>query len=164
MSESYRIVDAFRNLFKRQRYELFLLTILNRSKVLIKNLPLEYNPKQSKGECDFVYRIKKGEEVIIVDKYEAKLLLDDEQGALLGERKNDIMKWFQSMRDEENENAAYFSQERIALFNEKRLYEIMKNRLLSVGDMILRNAISNEKEYIGAPELSEIIRYLDLPL
>lgn len=32
------------------------------------------------------------------------------------------------------------------------------------GDMILRNAISNEKEYIEAPELSEIIRYLDLPL
>ena len=26
-------------------------------------------------------------------------------------------------------------------------------------DMILRNAISNEKEYIEAPELSEIIRY-----
>ena len=30
--------------------------------------------------------------------------------------------------------------------------------------MILRNAISNEKEYIEAPELSEIIRYLELPL
>lgn len=86
------ISDRFRDILKRQRYEELVLTTINKSQLLIKNLPLSKVMEQSNNEPD--YLDSNG------NKYDVKLLLDSKQGALIGERKNDLQQWIYSMMRE----------------------------------------------------------------
>ena len=208
------VTDAFRDILKRQQYEKFVLKILNRSKKLIKNLPLNHIEKQSDGECDF--------EDSLGLKYDVKLLLDENQGALIGERKNDLIKWFESMRNEVCEFGDSIKRRDLSYVTSTKLYRVMKKLILSIkedkiailfspypivddigdsifqqfatdflkaifkqlsadgdinckgvyylypsmenGVFVLRDAESNEREYIEAPELSAYINYLTVPV
>ena len=86
------ISDSFRDILKRQRYEELVLTTINKSQTLIENRPLSRVTEQSNNEPD--YLDTKG------NKYDVKLLLDSKQGALIGERKNDLQQWIHSMMNE----------------------------------------------------------------
>lgn len=118
------ISDSFREILKRQRYEELVLTIMNRSQSLIGNLPLSRVTEQSNGEPD--YMDTKG------NKYDVKLLLDSNQGALIGERKNDLQLWFKSMIDECEEYNGCIKNRDIMNIQNTQLYGILKNRLSSV--------------------------------
>lgn len=86
------ISDSFRDILKRQRYEELVLAIINKSQSLLENLPLYRVMEQSNNEPDYLDTMG--------NKYDVKLLLDSKQGALIGERKNDLQQWIYSMMDE----------------------------------------------------------------
>lgn len=116
--------DSFRDLFKRQRYETLVLDVLNKSQRLIQNLPLYLVEEQSNGECDFKDQVG--------TQYDAKLLIDKTQGALIGDRKNDLIAWFESMMDEVAEFSESIARRDLSLVSTTKLYHLMKERLKSV--------------------------------
>ena len=118
------ISDSFRDILKRQRYEEIVLTTINKSRSLIKNLPLSKVVEQSNNEPDFLDAVG--------SKYELKLLLDSKQGALIGERKNDLHEWINSMMNECGEFSDCIKNRSISNVKNTQLYSILKNRLLSV--------------------------------
>ena len=118
------ISDSFRDILKRQRYEELVLTTINKSQSLIRNLPLYRVTEQSNNEPD--YLDTKG------NKYDVKLLLDSKQGALIGERKNDLQLWIRSMMNECGEFDDCIRNRSIANVQSTQLYGILKKRLLSV--------------------------------
>lgn len=73
------ILDSLSDMFKRQNYELLVLAVLNRSQTLISGLPLKYVEKQLSGESDYLDSMG--------GKYDAKLLFDSKQGALICDKK-----------------------------------------------------------------------------
>ena len=116
--------DSFRDLLKRQRYETLVLGVLNKSKRLIQNLPLYSVEEQSNGECDFIDQVG--------TEYDAKLLIDKTQGALIGDRKNDLIAWFKSMKAEADEFSESGERKNLSLVSTTKLYGVMKDRLNSV--------------------------------
>lgn len=118
------ISDEFRNILKKQQYEKLILVFLNKSTKLINNLPLNHIEEQSHGEPDYVDA--KG------NKYDVKLILEKEQGALIGDRKNESEKWIESMLDETSEYSACIEKQDLTIVKDTKLYKIMKKRLNSV--------------------------------
>lgn len=116
--------DGFRDVLKRQRYEEIVLATINKSQSLIGNLPLSRVIEQSNNESD--YLDAKGK------KYDVKLLLDSEQGSLIGERKNDLRKWLYSMMNECGEFYDCIRSRDMDIVRNSRLYDILKKRLLSI--------------------------------
>lgn len=128
MSIKFRTVvtisDSFRDILKRQRYEELVLTTINKSQSLLENLPLSRVTEQYNNEPD--YLDTKG------NKYDVKLLLDSKQGALIGERKNDLQQWIRSMMNECGEFNDCIRNRGIANVQNTQLYRILKKRLSSV--------------------------------
>lgn len=118
------ISDSFRDLFKRQQYEKLVLNVLNQSVKLIPNLPLIPEREQSHGQCDFKDQIG--------TKYDVKLLLDNKQGALIGDRKNDLLEWFKSMIDETTEYSESIRRRDLSFVSSTKLYKLMDERLKNV--------------------------------
>ena len=118
------ISEDFRDLLKRQRYERMVLTALNKSQELICDLPLTAVEEQSDSECDFIDSKKR--------KYDAKLLIDTKQGALIGERKNELKEWIRSMIDETTEFSECIRQRDLSIIKDMNLYRIMRKAIKSV--------------------------------
>lgn len=79
---------------------------------------------QSHGESDYVDNHDR--------LYDAKLLFDKKQGALVGDPKNDLNEWLQVMLDEKTEFGESIRKRDLSFLPETKLYKVMKERLASV--------------------------------
>lgn len=118
------IDNAFRDLIKAHNYEKYVLAIINRSTVIFQNLSFSPVSSQSHGECDFLD--SQGQ------KYDAKLVFDNKQGQLIGDSKNDLLDWLNSMLDEKTEFSESIHKRDLTLVANTKLYRIMKERIKSV--------------------------------
>jgi len=118
--------DAFRDLFKRQKYEEYILTIINRSDRIFRDLNFEPVSEQSDGQCDFVDNHGV--------KYDAKLLFDKEQGQLIGDPKNVFQEWLEKMLDEKTEFGESINRRDLTYVENTKLYRIMKERIESLNN------------------------------
>ncbi len=121
---SFKITDKFRDLIKRQKYEEYVLLILNRSRIIMGDKRFERKKDQSHGECDY--------EDDYGNKYDAKLLIHETQGRLLGERKNEIEKYLNDIQKEEEVFYNYIAEENLDNIHDIRLSQVMYERLLSL--------------------------------
>lgn len=118
------IDESFRNLIKAQNYELYVMKIISRSKLIFSGVSFERIADQSHGESDFID--SNGQ------FYDAKLLFDKKQGALIGDKKNEITQWLQVMLDEKTEFGNVIHQRDLSLITKTKLYQITEKRLSSV--------------------------------
>lgn len=117
--------DAFRELIKTQKYEEYVYVIISRSETIFNGKKFTHIRNQSDGEADFLDQ--EG------NKYEAKLLFDKKQGRLLGEQKNKIDKWFESLQEEVSEySESVILNRNTELIKDTRLYSILVERLSSI--------------------------------
>lgn len=116
--------EAFRDLIKHHNYEKYILSIINRSVKIFSGKTFELIQKQSNGETDFVDNCGK--------KYDAKLLLDTQQGQLIGEPKNSIQQWLEVMVQEKTEFAESIRRRDLTYVEKTKLYQIMKDRVASL--------------------------------
>ena len=119
-----RLDDSFRDLIKNRRYEEYVFLIISRAQHIFQGKSFRENDSQAHGECDFVDSIG--------EKYDAKLLIDEKQGKLIGERKNDIMDWIRDTIREINEYSQILPCQDYSFIPSTRLYSIMKERLASL--------------------------------
>lgn len=118
------ISDSFRRLFQRQRYEECVYTIIRNSTEVFKDRRFERVMVQANGQCDFV-----DEEG---NKYDVKVLFNSKQGALIGERKNEIIEWVETMTEERAQFCDCIRNRDMSLVKNTELYKITKARLLTV--------------------------------
>ena len=119
-----RLDDSFRDLIKNQRYEKYVFLIISKAQDIFQGKSFRKNDSQTHGECDFIDSFG--------EKYDAKLLIDEKQGKLIGERKNDIMDWIRDTMREINEYSQILSFQDYSFIPSTRLYSIMKERLESL--------------------------------
>lgn len=136
--------EGFRDILKRQQYELLVLDILNKSVKMIRNLPLRRIDKQSNNEPDFLDTAD--------NKYDVKLLIDKKQGEYIGNRKNDIIQWINSMMDESSEFSEYIYRHEQFELTTTKLYIVMKEKLNSLkedetGILFCPYPIVNDSKY-----------------
>lgn len=117
--------NSFRDLFKSQKYEEYVYMIISKSEIVFNGKKFTHIHSQANGESDF--SDQEG------GKYDVKLIFDEKQGRLLGEHKNDIIKWFETLYEEMTE----FSEKVIRyrnteLIKDTKLYSILIERLCSV--------------------------------
>lgn len=121
------IYDSFRDLFKNQKYEELVLLIINKSNNIFAGKEFSSVAEQAHGECDFIDN--KG------NKYDVKVVLNEEQGRLLGARSNDIRLWIQDVYDESNEYYEKCIQSRdLSFITETKFYKVMKERFESLAE------------------------------
>lgn len=118
------IDKSFRSLIQSQNYEKYVLTIINKSVEIFSNLKFTCIENQSHGESDFVDN--RGQ------FYDAKLLFDKKQGALIEDPNNEITKWLQVMLDEKTEFGECIKNRDLSFVPGTRLYKVMEVRLASV--------------------------------
>lgn len=111
----------FRELMQAKTYERIILALMNASKTVF---PGEYihNDFQSNGECDF-------EEMTTHEKFDAKFLLSQEQGAKIGSRNGDITKFTTELYAEAAEFSQCFSKNANMNVNDLGIYKIMEKLL-----------------------------------
>ena len=118
------IDESFRSLIKEHNYEKYLHTIINKSQVIFRGLKFTHIKNQAHGESDFID--SNGQ------KYDAKLLFDKKQGALIGDSNNEFEKWIREMLDEKTEFGKCIIKRDFSFLNDTKLYKVMKARLASV--------------------------------
>ena len=118
------IDKSFRSLIQKQNYEKYVLSIINKPQTIFQCLPFTHISDQAHGESDFIDR--NGQH------YDAKLLFDKKQGALVGEPKNNLNEWLQVMLDEKTEFGESIMKRDLSFLPNTRLYNVMKERLASV--------------------------------
>lgn len=118
------IDDSFRSFIQQQNYEKYILTIINKSKLIFQNLRFSYIEDQAHGESDFVDNNGQS--------YDAKLIFDKKQGALIGDPRNDFNEWIEVMLKEKTEFGECIKKRDISFLETTRLYRIMKARLSTV--------------------------------
>lgn len=119
------IDNKYRDLFSNRRYEEYIFCLLGKSTDIFMGMTFTWIDSQPHGECDF--KDSNGE------KYDAKLLIDSKQGALIGEKKNDILLWIKDTIEEINEFPRRLRETQDYSFIPKtRLYQIMKDRIATV--------------------------------
>ena len=101
-----------------------MLTIINKSQKIFDGLIFTRIEDQSHGESDYIDN--KGQ------LYDAKLLFDKKQSALIGDPKNDFKDWLQAMLDEKTEFGESIKKRDLSFLPTTRLYLVMKERLASV--------------------------------
>lgn len=157
LNHKIEINDAFRDLLKRRQYEEYVFLAVQRSNRFFRDKNLKMVEEQSNGECDFIDKDGK--------KYDIKLLINKEQGALIGERKNKNSKWIENLLYESCEFSEILQKSRYDKVSESKLYKIAKERLLSVKDdenavFFIPFQIVLDNEY--APFLQFATDYIDL--
>lgn len=108
--------EQFRDLFKRQRYEKYVLTIINKSNKIFYNRQFTKSQSEAKGECDFIDQAG--------SKYDVKLLIDSSQGELIGQRKNEFDLWINEMLKESNEFSECIKQRDLSIISNTKLYSL----------------------------------------
>jgi hypothetical protein len=81
--------------------------------------------RQDQGQCDFVDN--KGQ------KYDVKLVLDNEQGQIIGDKKYNICEWIKIMLQERGEYEESIIHRDLSLVRKTNLFRILKKRLHSIG-------------------------------
>ena len=89
------IEKSFRCLIQSQNYEKYVFAIISKSQAIFRGLTFKRIVNQSHGESDYVDNHGQ--------LYDAKLLFDKKQGALVGDPKNDFNDWLKVMLDEKTE-------------------------------------------------------------
>lgn len=118
------IDKSFRSLIQSQNYEKYVLTIINKSEAVFSDIEFTCIEDQSHGESDFVDNSGQF--------YDAKLLFDKKQGALIGDPNNEITEWLQVMLDEKTEFGECIKNRGLSFVPGTRLYKVMEARLASV--------------------------------
>ena len=118
------IDKSFRSLIQSQNYEKYVFAIITQSNTFFHNLQFSCIDDQSHGESD--YMDNHGQ------LYDAKLLFDQKQGALIGDPKNRFDDWLQAMLDEKTEFGRCIKKRDLSILPDTRLYQVMKDRLASV--------------------------------
>lgn len=93
------ISNGFKKCIQSGNYEKIVLNIMNSSTKIFPNNYIHIN-EQSNGECDFV-------DTSTLEKYDAKLPINKQQGKLIGSNNNNFEKWLISMQEETGEFAQY---------------------------------------------------------
>lgn len=109
--------NQFRDLFKRQCYEKYVFDILNKSNKLFYDKQFVKSSSEANGECDFTD--KNGL------KYDVKLLINTQQGELIGQKKNELELWINEMRKESSEFSDCIRQGGLTNIRNTKLYGIM---------------------------------------
>jgi len=120
------ISESFRDLFKRQKYEEYVCIIINRSEDIFKDIQFERVINQSAGESDYLDQFD--------NKYDTKLLLNTEQGKLIGEKKNDLLDWINSMMRECSEFTNHIIKRDTSGIVNTELYKIVEQMIRSLKD------------------------------
>ena len=123
ITKAISVSNEFRDLIKNGNYEKYILLILQASQVIFSGKQFHFVDKQSHGECDYIDQNGV--------KYDAKLIFNKKQGALLGDPKNDLVKWIEEMKNESIEFSRCIEQRDLSLVRSTQLYNIMKNRIES---------------------------------
>ncbi len=119
------ISDRFRDLLKNHNYENIVYAVIEKSKKIFGNMNFKKILDQSNGQCDF--------EDNYGNKYDAKLIIDTKQGALLGERKNSLNLWFDDLISECNEfTVDCIDEDGNQLLRKTKLFKIVKDRVESL--------------------------------
>lgn len=118
------IDKSFRSLIQKQNYEKYVFVIINKSQEVFRNLSFTHSVDQAHGESDFIDSNGL--------QYDAKLLFDKKQGALIGDPKNSLNEWLQVMLDEKTEFGESIIKRDLYSLPTTRLYMVMKERLESV--------------------------------
>lgn len=118
------ITDEFRDILKNQKYEEFILKVLNSSRDFFPNKNFESVENQSAGEADYID--KSGE------KYEVKLILDTEQGALIGDKKNSLEEWIRIVLDECSEFSECIEKRDVSMVCDMKLYKIIEKHVSKI--------------------------------
>ena len=123
ITKAISVSNDFRNLIKNGNYEKYVLLIIQASQEIFLGKQLHFVEKQSNGECDYIdqYGVK----------YDAKLVFNKKQGALLGDSKNELDKWIEVMRNESIEFSHCIEKRDLSLVRSTQLYAIMKDRIES---------------------------------
>ena len=118
------IDKSFCRLIQSQNYEKYVFAIISKSQVIFRGLQFRRIEHQSHGESDYVD--SHGQ------LYDAKLLFDKKQGALIGDPKNDLNSWLKVMLEEKTEFGRCIEKRDLSFLPETKLYQVMKDRLGSV--------------------------------
>ena len=118
------INDAFRDLFKNQKYEQYVFMIISRSKVIFKGLEFRKIETQHNNEPDFMDQFG--------CKYDAKLLFNTEQGRIIGDRKYNIKDWFDIAMEECSSYGELVNERDYSGIVETELYKITKEKVESL--------------------------------
>lgn len=118
------ITDAFRDLFKNQKYEQYVFMIISRSKVIFKGLEFRKIETQHNNEPDFMDQFG--------CKYDAKLLFNTEQGRIIGDRKYNIKDWFDIVMEECSSYGELVNERDYSGIVETELYKITKEKVESL--------------------------------
>ena len=124
LQEIVEFSDSFREFIKNRKYETYILSIIEKSEVIFAGKSFFPVENQAHGEPDFYDN--NGE------KYEVKLLIDSTQGELLGEKKNDIRSWFNSMNRIAEEYATLVQAGKMSDIRSLSLYKTMRARIEAV--------------------------------
>lgn len=89
------ISQKFKKFIQSGNYEKFILSVMNKSKKFFPNTYLQVKG-QSNGECDFIDSTN-------FEKYDAKLVITEKQGKLLGSRNASFEEWVATMLNEIDE-------------------------------------------------------------
>lgn len=119
------ITEAFRGVIKSGKYEQFIGMILNRSERVLGRRQFRHIERQDQGQCDFVD--SQGQ------KYDVKLVIDDEQGQIIGDKKYNICEWIKIMLQERGEYEESISLRDLSLVRKTKLFRILKERLHGIG-------------------------------
>lgn len=122
--ERVEFSDSFREFIKNHKYEAYVLSIIEKSVTFFAGKSFYPVKNQAHGEPDFYDNTG--------EKYEVKLLIDSSQGELLGEKKNDIRRWFNNVNSIANEYAELVQSGNMANIQSLSLYKTMKARIESV--------------------------------
>ena len=123
ITKAISVSDEFRKLIKNGNYEKYVLLIIQASKEIFFGKQLHFIEEQSNGECDYIdqYGVK----------YDAKLIFNKKQGALLGDLKNEMVEWIEAMIKESAEFSHCIEKRDLSLVRSTQLYTIMKDRIES---------------------------------
>jgi len=118
------IDESFRDLFKNHNYEKYIGKIINRSKKIFRDKAFSLNDDQAHGESDFVDSAGQ--------KYELKLLFDESLGQQIGDKRNDVEDWLNTMLAEQSELSLFYGKSGDPRLEQTRLYRIAESRLMSI--------------------------------
>ena len=121
MQTLINISGDFYKLIQSAQYEMLILELMNKSNYIFP-YTYKHNNIQNNGQCDFV-DIDNGE------KYEAKLLINEEQGRLIGSRNGNIEEWLILIINESFEYNNNKIKDKLASVQELKLYTIIKHLL-----------------------------------
>ena len=124
LNETVEWADSFRDLFKRQKYEKYIYDIISKSNMFFSNRTIKPIKSQSNGEADY--------EDNYGNKYDVKVVMNKQQGALLGDRKNEMLSWFSELNRECKEYWRLIEDGDLSKVKSLTLYSIIKDRLKSI--------------------------------